>query len=201
MCYIVYRNATEVGSAHFLFCPKKVLAGPNQLAAEAPKNLVLGWDGMKIRQLEEELVKLIEPVITFEGLELWELTFRREAQGWILKVLMEKAGGVTHEDCELISRQISDLLDVEDLIDRPYRLEVSSPGLDRPLLKESHFQRFIGQEAKITTKSAWEGQRRFTGKILAVQDHKILLEDRTRGRVEIPLEDIEKANLLPDLKW
>lgn len=156
---------------------------------------------MNIKKLEEELIALIEPVVSSEGLELWDLTFRREAQGWILRVLMEKEGGVAHEDCELIGRQLSDLLDVEDLIDRPYHLEVSSPGLDRPLKKESHFQHFIGHEAKINTTISLEGQRHFTGKILEVKDHNIILEDRTQGKAEIPWEYIEKANLLPDYKW
>lgn len=155
---------------------------------------------MNIKQLEDDLVKLVEPVVSSEGLELWELIFRREPHGWVLRVLIEKADGVTHEDCEIIGRQLGDLLDVEDPIDRPYHLEVSSPGMDRPLIKESHFQRFIGQEAKITSKSALSGQRHFTGKILGVKAGKIWLEDRTRGEVEIPLENVEKANLIPDYK-
>ncbi len=156
---------------------------------------------MNLKKLEEDLIALIEPVVTAEEMELWELTFRREAGGWILRVLIEKEGGVTHEDCEIISRQLGDLLDVEDLIDRPYNLEVSSPGMDRPLKKDSHFQRFAGHEAKITTKISLNGQRHFKGKILAVKDGCIILEDRTRGAAEIPLAEVEKANLIPDYKW
>lgn len=153
---------------------------------------------MNIKQVEEKLVQLIEPVVASEGLELWDLIFRREPHGWVVRVMIEKEGGVTHEDCELVSRQLGDLLDVEGVIERVYHLEVSSPGLDRPLKQESHFQRFIGREAKITTRTPLAGQRHFKGKILAVKDQKVILEDRTWGERTIPLELLEKANLLPD---
>lgn len=156
---------------------------------------------MNLRKLEEDLIGLIEPVVAAEGMELWELTFRREAGGWILRVLIEKEDGITHEDCEIISRQVGDLLDVEDPIDRPYHLEISSPGMDRPLKKEAHFRRFVGSEAKITTRVSLEGQKHFKGKILEVKNGRIILEDRTRGAAEIPLDEVEKANLIPDLKW
>ena len=120
----------------------------------------------------------------------------------VLRLFIDKEGGVTLDDCATVSRLVGDLLDAEglsDAIDGRYRLEVSSPGLDRPLVKPEHFQRFVGSRAKLTTKLPHDGRRRFEGEILEADAMSIRLrgEDEV-GEWSFPYEMIEKARLIPE---
>ena len=143
---------------------------------------------------------LIEPVLMAQGYEL-VLAEYVSGQG-VLRLFIDKEGGVTLDDCATVSRLVGDLLDAEglsDAIDGRYRLEVSSPGLDRPLVKPEHFQRFVGSKAKLTTKLPHEGRRRFEGEILEADAMSI----RLRGDGEVsewsfPYDMIEKARLIPE---
>ena len=147
-----------------------------------------------------ERVKLIAiPLFTELGLELVDVEFRREASGWVLRLYLDKPGGVVVGDCQRVSEELSDLLDIEDLIDHPYTLEVSSPGLNRPLRLESDFLRFVGQRARISTSLAVGGQRRFLGVLRGYEDGRVLLEreDGTIGL--IPYALIVKSRLDPVL--
>lgn len=117
----------------------------------------------------------------------------------IVRVFIDQPGGITLKDCERFSKRFSVLLDVEDVIPFSYTLEVSSPGLDRPLVKEEHFLRFAGKNARVRTRIPIDGQKNFTGKIAGVAGGRLLLETAPARQVEIALSDIEKANLVIEI--
>jgi len=140
---------------------------------------------------------IASPLLQELGLELVDVEFRREAGGWILRVYLDKRGGVTLQDCQRVSEELSDLLDVEDLVDHPYSLEVSSPGLDRPLGREADFLRFVGERVRVTTSQAIEGQRRFLGTLKGYEGGRVVLEREDGSMVLIPHSLISKARLAP----
>ncbi len=141
---------------------------------------------------------LAEPILADAGLELVEVEFRREAHGWVLRIYMDKGGGVTLDDCQKISEELGDHLDVEDLIDHAYHLEVSSPGLDRPLTRDADFLSFAGKAARITTREAMDGQRNFRGRLAGLEGGAVLLDLDDGRRVTIPRGLIAKARLRPE---
>ena len=118
----------------------------------------------------------------------------------IVRVFIDKPGGVTHEDCSAVSHHLSTVLDVEDFIHSAYTLEVSSPGLERGLYKAADYERFAGHLAKVKTRSPIKNQRNFRGRIVGLADSEVVFEDNTSGRVNIPLTDIAKANLEVDVE-
>jgi ribosome maturation factor RimP len=132
-------------------------------------------------------------------MELVDVVFRREAQGWVLRLFLDKPGGVTLEDCREVSEQLSDLLDVEEVIDHPYALEVSSPGLDRVLKTAQDFTRFAGRLARIQTAAPINGQRRFHGRLEGYRDGMVVLRQEQGPSLLIPLEAIAKARLEVEL--
>jgi ribosome maturation factor RimP len=147
----------------------------------------------------ERVKSIAIPLFTELELELVDVEFRREAGGWILRLYLDKSGGVTLGDCQRVSEELSDLLDVENLINHPYTLEVSSPGLNRPLSREADFLRFAGQRARVTTLQAVAGQRRFLGVLKGYEDGRVVLEREDGTVVSIPYELISKARLDPVL--
>ena len=144
------------------------------------------------------LTTLLEPVVIALGLELEEIQFRCETSGWVLRLIIDKEEGVSLDDCTEVSREAGRLLEVEDLIEHSYRLEVSSPGLERPLRQEKDFLRFMGHKAKIKTKGPVSGRRVFTGTIEQLH-HKVLTLQTDSGKVTLPLDMIAKARLVFDL--
>ena len=143
----------------------------------------------------EAIAGIIERVAAREGLELvhWEAV---GSQGnFVLRIYIDKPGGVSHADCELVSNQVGTLLDVEDLIPHRYVLEVSSPGLERGLYKRGDYGRFAGRRIKLKTSEPINGQRNFRGKLLSLVDDKVHLDADDRGEIEIPFEQIVKANI------
>ncbi len=147
-----------------------------------------------------ERVRLVAlPLLKEMGLDLVDVEFQREAGGWILRVYLDKSGGVTLGDCQRVSEELSDLLDVENLIDHPYSLEVSSPGLNRPLTQETDFLRFVGQRARVSTSQAIAGQRRFLGMLRGYEGGRVMLEREDGTVVLIPHALISKARLAPIL--
>jgi ribosome maturation factor RimP len=118
----------------------------------------------------------------------------------IVRLFIDKPGGVTHDDCAKVSLQVSTVLDVEDFIHSAYVLEVSSPGLERGLYKRADYERFTGSQAKLKARSPINGQRNFRGRILGVEDDHVIVDDKASGRVEIPLAGIVKANLEADVE-
>lgn len=147
----------------------------------------------------ERVKAIAQPVLQELGLELVEVEFRREAGGWILRLYLDKPGGVTLGDCQRVSEELSDILDVENPIEYPYTLEVSSPGLNRPLSREADFVRFVGQRARVNTSQAIGGQRRFLGILKGYEAGQVVLEREDGIVVHIPHTLISKARLAPTL--
>ncbi len=146
----------------------------------------------------EEVIKnvweLAEPVVVSLGLELVEVEFQRERQGWVLRLYIDKPGGVTIGDCARVSEILGDLLDAKDFIHHAYHLEVSSPGVDRPLRKREDFERFAGDKVKIQLKEPLEGRRNFTGLLRGIEGEDILLE--VEGKLwRLPRSQVKKANI------
>lgn len=138
---------------------------------------------------------IIEKIVSFEGMELVEVEFKGNLNNRILRLYIDKAQGITHQDCERISNQVGAELDVEELIPGSYALEVSSPGLTRKLTRKDDFQRFRNRLVKVQTKDLIEGSRSFRG-ILAEFDGEIITVELKNGRsVRIPLQSVVKANL------
>ncbi|MFL6256525.1 MAG: ribosome maturation factor RimP [Pyrinomonadaceae bacterium] len=134
------------------------------------------------------------------GVELVHVELAGAGRAPSVRVFIDKPGGVTHEDCSAVSTHIGTVLDVEDFISAAYTLEVSSPGLERGLYGRADFERFAGRPAKLKTRGAVNGQRNFRGRIEAVEGDEILFEDKTTGRVRVPLSEVAKANLEIDVE-
>lgn len=149
-------------------------------------------------RIEDQVLTLADPVASELGLEIVLVQFLREAGGTICRILIDKPGGITVEDCRNMSRELADILDVEDPIPSKYRLEVSSPGLDRPLVKESDYEKYAGLKITLRAEQAIEGRRKFTGVLKRLDGQKVMMEVEG-SEVEIPLSNIKKANLVPEL--
>lgn len=147
--------------------------------------------------LRDRLQKMLEPVIEALGYEIVLLEFSPTSKSGLLRLYIDSPGGITIDDCERVSREVAAVLDVEDPISSGYRLEVSSPGLDRPLVTPAHFERFINEQARVQLIAPLNGRRRFVGWIRGVQDGKLHL-DTKEGAVEIPLTEIDRARLVPE---
>jgi ribosome maturation factor RimP len=144
--------------------------------------------------VKKQVEALALPVLEECGLELIEVQYRREQSGWVLRLIIDKQEGVSLDDCAAVSREISQLLDIEDFIDQAYNLEVSSPGLDRPLKSMADFQRFTERRAKIKTIAPIDGEHIFIGKILQTTGETIILAVGSR-KLEIPFAQVAKARL------
>jgi ribosome maturation factor RimP len=151
------------------------------------------------QSLENRVAELAEQFAASVQMEVVLAEIKGEGNQSIVRIFVDKSGGVMLEDCERFSKRFSVLLDVEDLIPFRYTLEVSSPGINRPLVKESDFKRFCGKDAKIRVRGPLEGQRNFKGKIVGVTEGRLELEIMPGKQIGIALKDIEKANLIGDL--
>ena len=147
------------------------------------------------QKIAEEIQKLTEPIISASGMELVDVEFRRESVGMVLRLTIDKEGGVSIDDCAYISRLVSDLLDAKDPIDSKYHLEVSSPGINRALKRVKDFERFSGQKVYITTKELIKGRRRFKGTLKSISDKKVVQVMIGSELYDIPIELIHKARL------
>lgn len=146
------------------------------------------------QDLIPQLQSLIEPVIRAEGMALVEIEYRREAPGWVLRLYVDHEGGVTVDDCARISQVVGDLLDVADLMQNAYHLEVSSPGLNRPLRKPDHFREQIGRIVEVRTLSPLQKRRNFKGVLLDIKPEGVTI-DCDGQTFEIPLAVIDRARL------
>lgn len=151
-----------------------------------------------MRQAPAKIQALIQPAVQALGYELVGIEHLSQGRHSLLRIYIDSEDGITLDDCERVSHQVSGLLDVEDAIHGHYNLEVSSPGLDRPLFSEEQFQRFSGKEAKVRLSVPMDGRKNFTGVIRGVSDGKVILEV-DQQTVELPFDSIEKANLNPDI--
>ncbi|MBA3580880.1 MAG: ribosome maturation factor RimP [Gammaproteobacteria bacterium] len=139
---------------------------------------------------------LVEPVVEGLGYELVGVEFGQHGGQSVLRIYIDKPDGLTVEDCERVSKQVSALLDVEDPISGAYDLEVSSPGLDRPLFRLRDFERFSGEQIKVRLFDNVNGRRNFKGLLLGVQDgHVVIKVDEDEFKLEF--EQIDKAKLVP----
>ena len=139
----------------------------------------------------------IEPTVAGLGYELLGLERSRGSASQLLRLYIDHADGITVEDCERVSRQVSDLLDAEQLVHGEYTLEVSSPGLDRPLFTLEQHRRFIGEEVALRLRALVGGRRRVSGRLRAVGDQTLQLEVEG-APVEIPYREVERSRLVPD---
>jgi ribosome maturation factor RimP len=142
-----------------------------------------------IRQVEH----LAAPLVEEEGAEIWSIDFRHEAGHWVLRVTLDREGGVTLDDLTRVHRQLSDLLDAHDPVPWRYNLEVSSPGVNRPLLRPRQYQRYLGQKVRIRTRTPQSGRRVFVGTLSDVGEKQVAVQDSDVGTIRIPWEDILKA--------
>ena len=149
---------------------------------------------LKFDQLLEEVRQTVEPILQFEGMQLVDLEYQREAQGWVLRVYIDREGGINIDDCAQISTELGTNLEVRDLIPNKYILEVSSPGLTRPLKKPEDFEKYRQRPVKIKTFAPVEGRRNFKGTLLGMEGDLVQVEVDGRS-YGIPLKSIAKANL------
>jgi len=161
----------------------------------------------------DQVRAIAERVAGSKGLELVDAELRGGGKARMLRIFIDKPGGVTHEDCVEVSREVGTILDVEDVVPgNSYLLEVSSPGLDRKLFRPADFERFTGSRIKLTTRNPMNGSRHFEGKLEEFKDGRLTLdtskaenssrakkqETRESVKLEIEFSNIEKANLVPD---
>lgn len=144
--------------------------------------------------LEAQVAQWVEEIVAAGPIELVDVEYVKEPHGWVLRVFLDKPGGVDVEDCRAVSEVLSDVLDREDPIPGPYSLEVSSPGLERPLRKESDYVRFADRLVNVRTYKAIDGQKTFQGVLVGLKDGSVTV-DIDGELVTIPLELISKARL------
>lgn len=150
--------------------------------------------------IEERVRAIVERVALDHGLELVHAEVAGPQGKPIIRIFIDKPQGVTHEDCAEVSLNVGTILDVEDFIHSAYTLEVSSPGLERGLYKRQDYERFAGHQAKLKVRTPISGQRNFRGRILGVEGDKVIFEDKTSGRISVPVADVVKANLEVDIE-
>jgi len=159
----------------------------------------------------ERVREIAERVGASSGLEIVEVEMRGAGKARMLRIFIDKPGGVTHEDCANLSREVGTILDVEDVMpDGSYVLEVSSPGLDRKLSRPADFERFTGSRVKLTTRNPVNGNRHFEGRLESFHEGRLTLNlsaARTKPRsteaapqkLDVELGNVEKANLVPEI--
>lgn len=167
---------------YFAAVAKKGVSLAQQMTKE--QNLLIG-----------EIWNLLEPVVAAQGMEILEIEYRRESMGWVLRIFIDSERGIAVDDCAAISRLTSDLLDVSDLIQTHYNLEISSPGVDRPLRKLEQFQKYIGDVIEVRTISPLQGRRNFKGLLQSASSEGVGMECDGKS-YSIPLDLIERARLL-----
>ena len=151
------------------------------------------------QSMQTRITALAEQIAASMGMEIVLLEIKGDGNHSVVRTFIDQPGGVTLDDCERFSKRFSVSLDVEDWIPFSYVLEVSSPGVNRPLVKEADFQRYCGKNIKVRTRDPIEGQKNFKGKIAGVTEGRLELEIAPGKQIEIALMDIEKANLMADL--
>ena len=147
---------------------------------------------------EQKTEELLLPIMEEQGFELVDVEYVKEGGSWYLRAYIDKPGGITVDDCETVSRQLSDLLDEKDYIEDSYILEVSSPGLGRPLKKEKDFERSLGEEIEIRTYRPVQHQKEFRGLLTAYDKNSITIETENHESMVFAREDVALARLAFD---
>jgi ribosome maturation factor RimP len=153
----------------------------------------------------EKVRAIASRVATSYGLEIFAVQFRREGPGMVLRIQIDRPGSgasadesVSVEDCARVSRDVSAILDVDEVVPTAYTLEVSSPGLDRPLTSARDYERFAGRRAKLVMRTPVDGQGYFKGRLGGIEDGQVLIEGEDRRTHRVPLDVITRANLEVD---
>lgn len=150
-----------------------------------------------MRSAPDKVNQLIGQVVEPMGYELVGIEYRRGADSGLLRVYIDQDGGIMLDDCVAVSRQVSAMLDVEDPLKEGYQLEVSSPGVDRPLFAKEHFERFAGSMIRVKLHMKLNGRKKFEGVLKGIQDENVVLE--MDGEMEyLPLDQIDSARLVPE---
>lgn len=150
---------------------------------------------MAKKDYESRTEALIMPIIQTHGFELVDVEWVKEGANWYLRAYIDKEGGITVDDCEVVSRALSDLLDAEDFISENYILEVSSPGLDRPLKKEKDFARSIGKDVEVKLFKAINKEKEFVGILTAYDEDTVTLEMEDESEMQFKRSDIARIRL------
>ena len=151
-----------------------------------------------MQRASPQVVSVVEPVVTGLGYELVGAEFGQAENGQTLRVYIDKPEGIVMEDCAAVSRQLNAVLDVEDTIKSAYLLEVSSPGVDRPLFTEAHFSAQVGEQVRVRMADAVDGRRNFKGQLVAVENaHAVVEVDGID--YQLPVTDVEQAHLIGKL--
>jgi ribosome maturation factor RimP len=156
-------------------------------------------DSDQQKSLESRITELAEQIASSMEMEMVLVELKGSGNQTVVRTFIDQPTGISLGDCERFSKRFSVALDVEDWIPARYTLEVSSPGVNRPLIKEADFRKFCGKNAKVRTRLPIEGQRNFKGQIVGVTESRLALEVAPGKQIEIVLMDIEKANLIADL--
>ena len=152
--------------------------------------------GIGKEEIVGKITQIAQRVGDPEGIEIVDVQLLGAGRGRVLRIFIDRPQGVSHADCEFISQQVGTILDVEDVIPgESYTLEVSSPGLERKLLKEKDFERFVGKKAKVVLREPVENQRSWEGKLAGVSQGVVALEPSNGRVIHFPLTQVEKANL------
>ncbi len=141
--------------------------------------------------------EMLEPGIRSMGFELVGVEYKGGTGGGLLRVYIDSEDGISADDCQKVSYLVSGVLDVKDPIQGPYTLEVSSPGLDRPLFRPQDFERFAGQLVRVRMSHPIGGQRKFKGRLQGLEDDKVVIEQEGQ-EISLPFDDIEQARLVPE---
>ena len=149
-------------------------------------------------QVNPAVMNVVEPVVTGLGYELVGVEYLSQGRHSVLRVFLDSENGIMVEDCERVSHQLSAVLDVEDPIAGVYSLEVSSPGMERPLFKAADFDRFAGHQVRVRLRRPLDGQRKFKGELVGMRENNIVIVEAGR-ELKLPLEQVDKANLVPRL--
>lgn len=148
--------------------------------------------------LEEKIEKLVAPVIESMGFSFWGCEYLAAGKHSTLRIYIDKPGGITVDDCGEVSRQVSAIMDVEDPISNAYMLEISSPGIDRPLFKPAQFEENKGKLIKLKTSSPILGRRNFKGPIVEVSENQFVIEVDGES-YDIPFNMVDKANVFEQI--
>ncbi|RAU44946.1 ribosome maturation factor RimP [Pseudomonas sp. RIT412] len=153
-------------------------------------------EGVQVSSKLEQLQALLAPVVEGLGYQCWGIEFISQGRHSLLRIYIDKEGGILVDDCEGVSRQVSGVLDVEDPISSEYTLEVSSPGMDRPLFTLEQFASHAGEQVKIKLRSPFEGRRNFQGLLRGVEEQDVVVQVDAHEYL-LPIDLIDKANIIP----
>jgi ribosome maturation factor RimP len=145
--------------------------------------------------ITKQVSDLIEPIVDELGFQLVDVEYLTDLGRWVLRIYIDREGGITVDDCAKVSRELGDLIDVKNIIEHDYVLEVSSPGLNRPLKKEADFIRVIGKKIKVRTRMPSNGKRNFIGILNDLREHEIYIQSEGE-LITLAWADVERANLV-----